>query len=280
MGLFHSYLKEGKGVEKNELRPIRPLYFFQLFGRKFWQMCQLNLLYVLLTIPVWLVLWMFLLSDALKFEFSLQLVGELLSRIGLFFILFSWTIGPATAGITHVLKCYATETPAFLYAEFFEQFKKNFKQATLMSIINGVFVLSYAYTILGAQSPILLFGGHLTLGSMQGILLVLNILLIFMTYYVYTMMVTFELKFSDLIKFAFIFALAKLPLNIFVLILVATISYGAFAFMKIIVGVVLSAVIVYALCGFLVVFSIYPTIEKHMLIPAQKLEETKENSEI
>ncbi len=274
MGLFSSYKKEGKGIEKTELRPIRPLYFFQLFFRKFWKICQLNLLYVLLTIPIWLTLCTFLLNDEVTYHLSIQLVGQLVSRIGLFMIIFSPVVGPATAGMTHVLGCFATETPVFMYAEFFEQFKKNFKQATLWSVLNGLFVLSLSYTMAYADSPLLLFGNQSTMFDLWVPLLVANTVFTCMTYYAYTMMVTFELKFKDILKNSFIFAIGRLPLSIFICALVCAFCYVAY--LRISIGLMLTAVILYALCGFLAVFSVYPTIEKHMLIPAKKRSQSEE----
>ena len=277
MGLFNSYMKEGKGVEKRTVRPIRPLFFFELFFRKFSKLIQLNLLYILMTIPVWVIVLLYVLNDTMLHEPTLGFMGQFIASIGLVFILFSPVIGPATAGATHILQCFSTEMPVFLYAEFFEQFKKNFKQATLVTLLNGVLILSFACTLIYANYPMLALGEGSTLGILQIPLLIVNIIFIFISYYAYTMMVLFKLKFSDIIKNSFIFALAKLPLNLFVFILVCAISY--LAFFKVLIGPMILALILYALCGFIVVFSIYPTIEKHMLIPAKKLTETVQNNE-
>ncbi len=278
MGLFNSYMKEGKGVEKRTMRPVRPLFFFELFFRKFGKLIQLNLLYVLVTIPIWICVLLYVLSDTMLNAPSLTFIGEFIASIGLVFIIFSPVIGPATAGATHILQCFSIEMPVFLCSEFFEHAKKNFKQATLMSLLNGVFAISFAYTLIYGNQPLYLFGNGITLSVMQIPLLIVNIIFILISYYAYTMMVMFKLKFSDILKNSFIFALAKLPLNIFVLILVCALSY--LAFFKILIGPIILALILYSLCGFIVVFSIYPTIEKHMLIPAKKLTEAEENSDI
>lgn len=278
MGLFNSYMKEGKGVEKRTVRPIRPLFFFELFFRKFGKLLQLNMLYILMTIPVWISVLLFVLSDTMLHDPTLSFIGEFVSSIGLIFIIFSPLIGPATAGATYILQNFSTEMPVFLCSDFFEQFKKNFKQATLMTLLNGIFIISFACTLIYANYPLLIFGEGTTLGILQIPLLIVNIIFIFVSYYAYPMMVLFKLKFSDVLKNSFIFALAKLPLNLFVLILICAISY--LSFFKILIGPIVLALILYALCGFIVVFSIYPTIEKHMLIPAKKLTETEENNEI
>lgn len=274
MGLFNSYTKEGKGVEKNAMRPIRPLYFFELFWRKFWNLIQMNLLYAVITLPIWILVALFVFNDQTLNNFSLEFTGGFLFWLAIVFIALSWLIGPATAGMTYVLKCFATETPVFRFSDFFEQFRKNFKQSTVMSIINGVFLLSFSLTL--TQGNTLLFGNSdLTLSSMRLPLLIINLILILVNYYAYSIMVMFQLKLSDLIKNAFIFALAKLPLNLLILALVCVICY--FSYYYLFIGFLLTIIILYAFCGFLVVFSVYPTLEKHMLIPAQKLEKIDDN---
>ncbi len=275
MGLFQSYQKEGKGVDKNRRRPVRPLYFFELFFRKFWKLVQMNLVYIGLTIPIWILLAMFLFSDTMMNNFSLSYVGDFLYLLALVFLVFSPVIGPATAGMTYVLKSYATETPVFHFADFFEQFKKNFKQATLMTVINGLFLLSFSFTLIHGDSSMVVGGANLSVMRLP--LLILLVLLIFVNYYAFSIMVMFQQKFMDIIRNSFIFALAKLPLNLLVLFLVCAISYVAFRYTF--VGMIVTLLLLYALCAFIIVFSVYPTIEKYMLIPAHNREvaDPKEN---
>jgi hypothetical protein len=81
------------------------------------------------------------------------------------------------------------------------------------------------------------------------------------------------MKFLDILKNSFLLALAKLPLNLLIMILTVIVIGAAYTYP--VIGGILSFIILYSLCGFLVVFSIYPTIEKLMLIPAS--EETTKN---
>ena len=140
-----------------------------------------------------------------------------------------------------------------------------------MTFLHGIFILSFSFTVIYGNEPLLFFGKSVSLSMMQLPLLVVNILFIFVSYYAYTMMVMFRLKFTQILKNSVIFAMAKLPLNIFIFALVSLVSY--YSFFKPFIGVIILAFITYAFCGFLVVFSIYPTLEKHMLIPAQKMDE-------
>ena len=237
---------------------------------------QMNLLYVGLTIPIWIAVAIFVFSDTMQNNFSLAYVGDFIYILALIFILFSPVIGPATAGMTYILKSFATETPVFQYSDFFEQFKKNFKQATLMTVINGLMMLSFSMTLIHADAPMVV-GQSFTLSNLQLPLLVFMGVLIFVNYYAFSIMVMFELKFKDILKNSFIFALGKLPLNLLIFVLICTISY--FSFHYLVTGMVLTVLLLYSFCGFLVVFSVYPTIEKYMLIPARKQQAQSEIEE-
>ena len=98
MGFFNAnFEKEGKGVSKDIQAP-RFILFFQIIGRRFWDLILLNLLYILFCIPI-------------------------------------VTIGPATAAMTKILRNYARQEHAFLWADFIETFKANWKQAAIFGAI-------------------------------------------------------------------------------------------------------------------------------------------------
>ena len=100
MGLFNDYMREGKGVQKDQYTP-RFILFFQIYFRKFWNLILINLLFVVSCIPI-------------------------------------VTIGPATAGVTKLLRNYAREEHAFIWGDFIETAKKNFKQAFLYATLDFV----------------------------------------------------------------------------------------------------------------------------------------------
>ena len=99
-GLFN-YSKPGPGVDKNAPKKKRFFFFFELYFRKFWKLIQLNLLFVVCCIPI-------------------------------------VTIGPAIAGMTYVLRNFATEKPVFSGVRLFDAFKSNWKQSFALSVIFGV----------------------------------------------------------------------------------------------------------------------------------------------
>lgn len=283
MGLFNGYLKEGKGVEKDAPKPIRPIYFFELFFRKISKMIQLNLLFIFTTLPFWAILY-FLGSyfvsnaggDTEAFSNALSVMAQVtvhpLSIIVL--LLLGFLLGPSTAGATYILMNYANEMPVFLCSDYFEAFKKNFKQASLLMMLNIAVGLSTFITWFVPLIPAYAKNPQIaTLKLFQIPSLAVFLVLVFANFFAYSIMVKFEMKLIDIIKNSFIFALGRLPQSILIFALVLGICFLAFT--NFLVGMLVLVLLLYALCGFLVVFSVYPTIEKYMLIPAQKLSQDK-----
>lgn len=292
MGLFNGYLKEGKGVDKDAPKPIRPIYFFELFFRKITQMIKLNLLFFITTIPMWFILFMvgnFALSNMEGNQFVpmlqaiTQIVVNPLSMIILLALCF--LLGPSTSGATYILINFATEMPVFLTSDYFEHFKKNIKQSALLMIINVFACVSLFLTWIIPILP-----GYNQLESVQLFYvlrypsLIVFIILIFVNFYANTIMVLFKMRFIDIIKNSILFALGKLPLNVLILVLSLLPAILLSSFFHPIILVICFALILYSFGGFMVVYGVYPTIEKYMLIPAKEkgieVEENKKSSEV
>ena len=52
MGLFGGYENAGPGIPKSELEKKGIFKFFEIYGRKFWKLIELNLIYLLFCIPI------------------------------------------------------------------------------------------------------------------------------------------------------------------------------------------------------------------------------------
>lgn len=283
MGLFtRNWNKPGKGVDPNE-PPKRSFFrFFDIFFRKFWHFVRINLLYVVALIPTFVLV--FILSgfvsgmllqvtgitmenyDAVAVattDFSLRLIITFLFAILL-------GMGPATAGISYLLRNFAREEHAWIWSDFKDAVKGNWKQATLVFIIDLVVVsLLYIAILFYAQ-----VGGML--GLLQYPMITVAIIYIIMHFYLYPLMVTFELSLKNLYKNALIFALGKLPSNLLVLILLLAIPLlplylglmygGQYAMIIILVELLLFLFILLSFCSFIVSFNAYPKMKKYMLV--------------
>lgn len=291
------FTKEGKGVDKNAPKKRGVFAFFELFFRKFWRLVKLNWLYLLACVPTFIIL--FFLSgiissvvignnsgamasalglkapDMNNAEFSKYVaIVDLIIRVMscLVFTVF-WGAGPVTAGYTYILRNYAREEHAWLWSDFWQYTKENFKQAIVVLAVDLVaFVLMFlAYVFYGKQTGIAFY--------LKYVIMMLAFIYTFMHFYIYPMMVTFRLSLKNIYHNAFLFALAKLPLNVLVLAILLFIHIGL-PFLGIngylggrtalfwIILVILELCILVSTSGFMVNFSVYPSIKKYMILKA------------
>ena len=225
MSFFNNYEKEGKGISKDADSRLRIIVFFDILFRKFWNLILINLIYILFCLPI-------------------------------------VTIGPATAGVTKLLRNYAREEHAFLWSDFIETFKQNFKKSVAVFFIDLVACILllfdlYMYTALNAPSI-------LRITALAALMLTGTILL-FMNYYIFTMMVTFDLNFKQLIKNAFLFAWIGFWRNILITILIAAIVYFIVIAYFPTIGIFFVVFLLFSLCGLIINFITYPLIKKYMI---------------
>ena len=266
---FFDYTKEGKGVRKDEPEKKRFPLFFELLFRKFWKLVQLNLLYLVTLIPV-LIIYFFLSgivsenllahigqtvlesADMAAFYFELTLIIMALTVV-------FWGGGPVTAGFTYVLRNYARQEHAWVFGDFWEHTKSNFKQSIVVFVVDiAAFFLIYTSIFF-----------YFSQGGMYTILAYLVCVFAFVYaaahFYLYPMMVTFQLPLRSLYKNSFLFAVGRLPQNL----LIAAIILAVFG-----VGIsvsppllaLLMALLFFSVFGFLTTYSIYPTLQKYMII--------------
>lgn len=249
MGLFSAnYAKEGPGVDKNAPQKKRFFLFWELYFRKFWKLVQLNLIYVLFFIPAGVG--MYYLADGL----NVLSVALIIASVVL--------IGPATAGLTYVLRNFAREEHAFVVSDFKDNFKSNFKQA---AIYNVLFTAAMTLIVLSG----IFYYRNTSVSTMMYVPLVLCMgsfmILNFMNFYMYTMIVTFRLTLVQMLKNAFIFSILGLFTNLFTLIVTGAAVLLLFLFfpltLLIIVPIALSTI------WFIITFNAYPRIKKHMIDP-------------
>ncbi len=222
MGLFNDYMREGKGVPKDQYTP-RFILFFQIYFRKFWNLILINLLYIVSCIPI-------------------------------------VTIGPATAGITKLLRNYAREEHAFIWGDFIETAKKNFKQAFLYATLDLIVTVFLIFDFLAIGN---IANRVMSILCMAAIFLAFTVWS-FMRFYIYNMMVTFHLTFKQLIKNAFIFCWVGFFRNLFTAVILLAvfiiISMLNFPYQLLIYGTLF-----FSFGGFLINFMVQPLIKKHMI---------------
>ena len=273
MGLFNfGFDNEGPGVAKDAPEKNGLFQFIELFFRKIGKYITLNILYVIINIPLILGIvisvWpheAFLSSNGTvpPFYFTGDAVGLALMLVSIFII------GPANTGYCYVLRNFSREEHAWIFSDFFSQFKKNYKQGVLMSLVEIIVpvILYFMFLFYGYMLP-------QSAGNNQTLILIANICRIFTIFatvffimmhkYIYIMIVTFDLKFTQIIKNAAIFTIAKLPYNLVIFAIQAVILALAFGF-SFTLGIILSLFVLISLIYFIDVFSGYSVVDKYMM---------------
>ena len=116
--------------------------------------------------------------------------------------------GPSSAGAAYVMRNWARDQHAFLFSDFKDAFKSNWKQALGVSLITAV-VPVIAYTAVSY------YGGMAGSNALMFLpmIVVLSAVLIYviMLPLLYPMMVGYELSFKNLLRNAFLMSCARLP---------------------------------------------------------------------
>lgn len=283
-GMFN-YEKPGPGVSKDEPEKHGLFLFFDIFFRKFWNLVKLNMLYFvsvfLFYIPLVLVIIPFFVkignNSTSNFLISCTVNGMKVSMINpflYFYILPIMLASPAMAGFTYILRSYVKQEHAFIWMDYKDTIKKNWKQSLLAGFINITVGMLLVETIpfyfqAASGNKIFLFP--------LAISLLLSITFLFMQYYIYMMIITFDLKLSQIYKNAAIFAVVGLGRNLLLTIVIALIVF--FVFVMPVLGVLLTFLILLSFLGLMISFASWSLLKKMMIDPYEKKYEDQSDTE-
>lgn len=222
---FFDYTRPGKGVSRDEPQKPRFLLFWELFFRKFWKLVQLNLLYIAFCLPI-------------------------------------VTIGPATAGFTYVLRNMVNEKPVFLFSDFWDGFKSNFLQSIMYSVLAVVcsvlLWVALRFYMLNSAAVSWMY-------APLALCMMMALLFVFMSFYVFLMIVTLDLPLRLILKNAAILSVVCLKTNFLTLLFVGLILFLSFIIPPL--GAMIFIFITPALIGFIICFNSYQGIKKYAVDP-------------
>lgn len=292
--------RDGKGVYEEEDRKPTFLFFFKLLWRKLSQLIRLNLMLLVQMIPIMVFLFTYIsgfktptatsiiyaplygiskissssaLSSILDTE-SIQMglpmfppaILITLICLSLFFII---TFGWINTGAAYVIRGLFRGDPVFIWSDFFYAIKKNFKQAFFLGLLDFIciFVLIVDFLFFYNKT-----GSYLN-DVMYFMIFALAIIYIVMRFYIYNLMITFDLSIIKILKNALIFTvlgikrniLALLGLVVFivlhVIIIIFFLGYGLS------IPLILPMFYSTAVMGFISTYAAYPVIDKYMIAP-------------
>ena len=271
---FGNYSKPGPGVQKDEPQKSAPIRFFEIYGRKFTKLVQLNLLFFVAFLVAAVLAFLLYLSPT---HFMMTLPsGDSVMTLDI------WTLyvvplpvillAPFTAGLTTVTRNFVREEHAFVWYDFRQSVQKNWKAFLLNGILFYVVyvILSFAliyYVNAAKENPFFYVAFWFCF--------VLALLFLFAQYYVPIMLVSFDLTLRQVYRNAAVFILAGLFRNILItVILIALIIlfFGVIPVMPltILLFIVLAAVWAFSFVSYLINFIIYPVVDQYLFQPAKQ----------
>ena len=216
MGLFNFDFLQGPELSPDAPRRKNIFLYTEIFFRKFFKLMKSNLLYFLVSLPIFLVVYFFapveyFVMNTLSFEVAnSDAVSGLIPQIRLLvtamFALFFGS-GPASAGYGYILRCFTRENHVWIWTEFWEKFRENIKQgiATLFISIVGVLLTAtaiFVYMKLAETTGSFMYSGLLYA------LAVLLLMVILMHTFIYQIMITYDCTLKMLYKNSFLLVIA------------------------------------------------------------------------
>lgn len=263
MGLFGSnYERAGSGIAKNAPKKKGFFRFFEIFGRKFWKLFELNFLYFLSFLPV--------IGAAVLYLVLSSQLGTILAAACL--VLFAVIIGPATAAHTKILKNFVMEKPTFLAHDFFRTFRSEFKHSCIVGILDCLLVCCisaafYVYPRLIEQT------GNKVFYVFFAITLSIGVIGLLMNFYIFPMLISTNLSLKNVLKNSLALSVVALKTNIVTLLIVSAVV-AVYAVVLMFVNIRYSMILLFLLpflpaswLGLVIVFQSYPIIQKYIINP-------------
>lgn len=228
------YGKSGKGdYTKEDLPQTRMQLFWEMLRVRFGGLFRLNLIYVVAWLPALLLIGRAVLMGVVGLsDLQLQVeAGEVANEVfqqnlaaytnglktlilqTLLFLVPALAItGPSTAGLCYVTRNWARDEHAFVWSDFRDAVKENWKHALLTSSITG-FMPLMVYVCMGfygemAKQQSLLFMVP------QIMVMMVCVLWLCALMYIYPQMVTYQLSYKDLLRNSFIMTISRFPMTI------------------------------------------------------------------
>lgn len=305
--------KEPEEIEFEEDKTPNVKYYFKLLWRKLIRLVSINMLGVFQFVPLVAAYFVFfwadttpsVSADGLSFplmsgiagldptpgnqilmmlcspQYNLPIAswGLNLAYAGLI-LLFAVTFGWFNVGYTYLMRELINGRPVFIFSDLKHAIKRNAKQGFWMGLLDFA-IIFILYTNLT----------NLSSGAMSGFMgdvsyvanLAIAIIFAIMRFYIYLMVVTFDMKIIKIIKNSLIFVMLGIKRNLLAILWIAVlvgINVLVLAWF-LPLGLVLPLFYIVSFPMFTTAYAAYPVIKRYMIDPspyAQATEEEIENS--
>lgn len=287
--------RDGKGVEKNEDTTPGVGFYFKSIWRKLSKLISINLLMIVQFLPLLAAFFTRIWADttpsvsdisfpfwqgvskinASPFEAFMAAVSGIQTKVpllsawtliqmGLWILLFVGLFGICNVGFTYLLREMLRGNPVFIFSDLKYAIKKNGKQGFLVGLADAAILFLLGFDIFVMNS---------TSGALNNIIffviLAIAFLYLIMRFYIYLMLITFDMKFTKILKNALIFVVLGIKRNLLaVLWIVILLCFNyVLLILYLPLGIALPAIYFLGVSTFTTAYAAWPVIEKYMITP-------------
>ncbi len=301
--------KDGKGVKKEPEGPKNLKNFFKHYKSKFSRLVTVNMYYIFGNFPILFLLLamsgnlsrtsyspsykMFApLYGVMTHEYSpvtsaLYGIFGTQSEIGVPTVwtyiclgisaLVLFTFGYVNTGTTYILRNMVKGEPIFMWDDFWYAIKRNKVQGMLIGVLDALLCFLSVYDIMFFYFNI----GTSYMNIMFYASILIAVLWFFMRFYIYILMITFDLSIYKILKNSLIFAIIGFKRNIMAALGIIAMLAATYILMIYVlpIGIIIPFVLLFADCSFMACYAAFPKIKEIMIDPYYKDEEPTEYEE-
>ena len=188
-------------------------------------------------------------------------------------LLIVFTNGLSNVGATYVLRSFVRSEPVFMTSDFFGTIKKNFRQGLILGLLDALFIFVLSY---GSLMYFINSGTYMVSVMLFAELLIFLVYLT-MRFYMYLLLVTFNLSIFKILKNSFIFAIVGFKRNFVSWLGIFIIVFINVCILMVVpmFGVILPLLITVMLLMYVSAFAAYPVIKKYMIDPYYDVESSE-----
>jgi len=296
------FISVKKEIDEQEDTTPNIKYYFKLLWRKFPRLLSVNLMMIFQILPIVIALIAYFLLMPRMFVYTdtlhPTLVGintiaqspisnSLLNIYGISvevptiafggaaitvivcFVFLMITFGWQNVGAAYLTRELVRGRPVFVWSDYFYAVKRNFKQAFWIGIIDFLVCSVLIYDFVQFYN----MTGNLGLDLMFWCICGVSVIYMFIRFYIYLLLINFDLKTVKIFKNALIFTALGFKRNILALVwLIVVIAVNVvlilvFLPMNIIIPLILPFLYLSAFALFTTTYAAYPVIKKYMIDP-------------
>ena len=175
-------------------------------------------------------------------------------------LLVLFTNGFVSVGLNYVLRSMVRHEPISLWTDFWGAVKRNKKQGLIMGALDAAIIGLLIYDI---------YFFAINASSMMYVNLIVLALYMIMRFYIYILLITFDLNIWKILKNSLIFTLLNFKRNLLAFIgilLAAALTWILFVYF-VPAGVILGITFLFSVCSYFGAYAAYPKIKQIMIDP-------------